>query len=49
MHTFLWIAILLFVIWIVVRFALALTGALLHLIWIIAIICLIVWVVRRVL
>ena len=38
MHTFLWLAILLIIVWIVARFALAVTSAMLHLVWIIAVI-----------
>ena len=49
MHTFLWFAILLLIIWIVARFALAITSAMLHLVWVIAVVCFIVWLVKRVL
>ena len=48
MNSFLWLAIVLVVVWLVARVFLALTGALLHLLWIIGIILLVVWVFRKV-
>jgi hypothetical protein len=47
-HSFLWIAILLVVIWIIARVVLAVTSVALHLLWILAIIALIVWFVGRI-
>jgi len=47
MNSFLWIAILLVVIWVVARLFLAVTGALLHVLWIIGIILLIVWAIKK--
>lgn len=48
MHTFLWLAVVLVILWIILKFALALTGAALHLLWIAAIIMLIIWVINMV-
>ena len=47
MNSLIWFAVLLVVIWIVARVFLAVTGALLHVLWIIAIIALIVWAVKK--
>jgi len=47
MNSFLWIAILLVVVWVVARVFLAVTGAMLHLLWVIGIILLIVWLVKK--
>jgi hypothetical protein len=46
-HILLWLAIILVVIWIILRVALAITSAFLHLLWIIAIIAFVVWLLRR--
>jgi hypothetical protein len=48
MNSLIWFAILLIIIWIVARLFLAVTGAMLHLLWIIGVILLIVWLVKRV-
>ncbi|HEV3409416.1 MAG TPA: hypothetical protein VG095_03925 [Chthoniobacterales bacterium] len=48
MNSLIWFAVLLVVIWIVARVFLAVTGALLHVLWIIAIIALIVWAVKKI-
>ena len=47
MNSLIWIAVLLVIIWVVARVFLAVTSALLHVIWIIAIIALIIWAVRK--
>ena len=47
MNSLIWIAVLLVIIWVVARVFLAVTGALLHVLWIIAIIALIIWAVRK--
>ena len=47
MNSLIWFAVLLVIIWIVARVFLAVTGALLHVLWIIAIIALIVWAVKK--
>jgi hypothetical protein len=44
-HSFLFIAILLVVIWVVARVVLAVTSVGLHLLWILAVISAIVWVI----
>jgi hypothetical protein len=46
-HSFIFLALVLMVVWVVLRVALAVTGVALHLLWIGAIICAIVWVVRQ--
>ncbi len=46
MHNFLWVAIVLVVLWLLLRFALAVTGFALHLIWVVALIMLVLWLVR---
>ena len=47
MHSFLWLAILLVIFWVVARIFLAVTGAMLHLLWIVALVCFIIWAVGR--
>jgi hypothetical protein len=47
-HSFLWIAILLVVIWIVTRVVLAATSVALHLLWIVAVIAFVIWLISRV-
>jgi len=47
-HSFLWIAILLVVIWIVARVVLAVTSLALHLLWVLAVIAIIIWLIKRV-
>ena len=46
-HAFIFLAILLAVIWIVARVVLAVTSVALHLLWVVAIIFLILWVINR--
>ena len=46
-NSLIWIALVLFVLWIVVRVVFAITGFIFHLIWVAALILLIVWLVRR--
>lgn len=41
------LAVLLLVIWVILKVALALTGVFLHLLWIIAVILAVLWVVRK--
>lgn len=48
MNSLIWFAVLLLIIWIVARVFLAVTGALLHVLWILAIIVAIVWLIKRV-
>ena len=48
MNALLWLAIVLFIIWIVVKFVFALAGAFFHILWIAAIVLLIIWLVRKV-
>jgi hypothetical protein len=47
MTALLWIAVLLFVLWIVVKFVLALTGLVFHLLWIIAIVLFLIWLAKK--
>lgn len=47
MNYLVWVAIVLAVLWVVLRVALAVTGGFLHLLWIGAVIALIVWLVGR--
>jgi hypothetical protein len=42
-HPLLWLALVLIVAWLVLRLALAVTGGLLHLLWIAAVIFLVIW------
>jgi hypothetical protein len=48
MNSLVWIAVVLVVAWIVLRFLLAITSGLIHLLWIIAIICFFVWLYRKI-
>lgn len=41
------LAVLLLILWIILKVALALTGVFLHLLWIIAVILAVVWLVRK--
>lgn len=47
MNKLLILAILLVIIWVILRVALALTGAFLHLLWIIAVVIFIVWLINK--
>ena len=47
MNSLIWIALVLFIIWIVVRVVFAITSFVFHLIWVVALILLIVWLIRR--
>ncbi len=47
-HSFLWIAILLVVIWVVARVVLAVTSVALHLLWVLPVIAIIIWLIKRV-
>ncbi len=47
MHSFLWIAIVLAIAWIVLRLALAVTSGLLHLLWILALVMLVIWIFNK--
>jgi hypothetical protein len=47
MHTFLWLAVLLIVIWVVARVFLAVTSMFLHLLWIIGVVCFVIWLIKR--
>lgn len=46
-HSFIFLALVLMVVWVVLRVALAVTGLALHLLWIGAIICAVIWVARH--
>jgi hypothetical protein len=46
MHKVLWLALVLVVVWLLLRFALAVTGAFLHVLWVIALVMFVVWLVR---
>lgn len=47
-HSLLWLALGLLILWVVLRLALAITGVLLHLLWICAIVFAIIWLFRLV-
>jgi hypothetical protein len=47
MNSLIWFAVALAILWVVARVFLAVTSALLHVIWIVAIILLILWLVRK--
>jgi hypothetical protein len=47
-HSFLWIAVVLVIIWIIAKTVLAVTSVALHLLWVLAIIALVIWLVGRV-
>jgi hypothetical protein len=47
MNSFIWIAVALVVIWIIARVVLAITSLFLHLLWFIAIIFFLVWLVKK--
>lgn len=47
MNNLLWFAIALLVLWVVVRLVLAVTGLVLHLVWIAALLLLAVWAFKR--
>ena len=47
-HSLLWLAILLIGLWVLARVILAATAFALHLLWIVAVIVAIIWLVRRV-
>jgi hypothetical protein len=46
-HLFLIIAVVLVLIWIFARVALAITSLALHLLWIVAVIAVVIWLIRR--
>lgn len=48
MDNLIWIAIVLFIIWIVASFTKVVAGALLNLLWIIALILLVIWAIRKI-
>ena len=45
MNAIAWLALLLLIVWVVLRVALAVTGGLLHLLWIAAVIMFVIWLV----
>ena len=47
MNSLIWLALVLFIIWLVVRVVFAVTGFVFHILWVVAVILLIVWLVRR--
>ena len=47
MNSLIWLAVALFIIWIVVRVVFAITSFVFHIIWVVALILLIVWLIRR--
>ena len=46
-HILLWIALVLFITWVVVRLAVAVTSVVFNLLWIVALVFLLIWVVKR--
>lgn len=47
MNSLVWLAVLLMIAWIVLRLALAVTSGLLHLLWIVAIVMFVVWLIGK--
>jgi hypothetical protein len=47
MNNLVWIALLLIIIWIIASVTRVVVGALLHVLWVLAIILLIIWVIRK--
>lgn len=47
MNALIWLAIILFVAWILVKFVFVLAGAFFHILWIAAIVLLIIWLVQK--
>ena len=47
-HSLIWIAVLLVIIWIFARVILAVTSVALHLVWVVALIAAVIWVIGRV-
>lgn len=47
MTSIIWIAVVLFVIWLVIRLVFAITSAALHILWIIGVILLVVWLMKK--
>jgi hypothetical protein len=48
MNSLIYLAIVLLILWVAARVFLAVTGAVLHLLWIVAVICFVIWVIKRV-
>lgn len=48
MNNLLWIALVLIVIWVIASFTKFVAGALLHVLWILAVILLVVWLIRKI-
>lgn len=48
MNTLIWIAIALIIIWVIASLTKFLAGAMLHFLWIAALILLVIWVVRKI-
>jgi hypothetical protein len=46
-HLLIWLAVLLVIAWIILRVALAVTSAFLHLLWIAAVVLFVIWLFRR--
>ena len=46
-NSLIWLALVLFIIWLVVRVVFAVTGFVFHILWVVAVILFIVWLVRR--
>lgn len=47
-HHFIWLAVVLMIAWLILRIALAVTSLALHLLWIGAIICGVIWILRQI-
>lgn len=48
LNSLIWIALALFVLWLVIRLVFAVTGLIFHVLWIIAVVLLVIWLVRRI-
>ena len=47
MNSFIWLAVLLVIVWIVARIFLAVTSVLLHLLWVGAVIFIVIWLIKK--
>lgn len=48
MNNLLWIAILLIVLWVIASVTKFVVGAVLHLLWVLALVLLVIWVIRKI-
>lgn len=48
MNALIWFAVILFIAWLVLKFAFALTGFIFHLFWIVAVVLFIIWLIGKI-